>query len=60
MNFTEATSLVIGLGVSYLLYNLIQKRNCIILDSSKMNELVNKIHKHENKCFTYNTSEIDC
>ena len=52
INQQTVMSFLLGLLLAYLFYKVVSQRNCIVLDSKKAVDLLNKVHKgHDGKCF---------
>ena len=52
INQKTVVSFLLGLLLAFLFYKVVSQRNCIVLDSKKAVDLLNKVHKgHDGKCF---------
>jgi len=53
-------SFIIGLIISMILFKILQKRTCIILENTNLENLTKKVQKYNGKCYKYNKKEVSC
>jgi hypothetical protein len=57
-SITNILSFLLGLGIALILFKLIQKRTCIILDNKSVDVLTNHVQTHDGKCYKYSKKEV--
>lgn len=53
-------SILLGIGLSTLFRNACNDRKCIVFKAVSPEEVRNKIFKVGEKCYKYNSEQIDC
>ena len=53
-------SILLGLGLSTLFRTVCKDKNCVIFNAPSLDEIDDKIYKHDGKCYTYKSSPITC
>lgn len=53
-------SIILGIGFSSLFRKVCKDRNCLIFKAPKFDLIKNKIFKHNNKCYKFNTTATSC
>lgn len=58
--YMDILSFLLGLIISIILFKILQKRRCIILDNTNLDNLTKKVHSYQGKCYKYNKKEVSC
>lgn len=53
-------SILLGLGLATLFRTICKDKNCVIFNAPPLDEIDNKIYKHDGKCYTYKSSQVKC
>jgi len=53
-------SIILGFGLATLFRTVCKDKNCIILKAPPLDEIKDKIYKHQNKCYKYNSVSKQC
>ena len=53
-------SILLGLGVASLFRSVCKGKNCITFHAAPIEEINNKIHKYDNKCYSYVSNVTKC
>ena len=53
-------SIVLGLGVASLFRSVCKGKNCILFNAAPIEEIHDKIHKYDNKCYKYVSNVTKC
>lgn len=53
-------SLILGIGLASLFDTVCKDGNCVIVRSKPLEEVENKIHKKNNKCYRYYAKPAKC
>lgn len=53
-------SILLGLGLSSLFRKACKSRNCLIFKGPPINKLKNQIFNHNNKCYKFTETSINC
>jgi hypothetical protein len=53
-------SILLGLGVATLFRSVCKGKNCILFRAPPIEEIHNKVHKYDNKCYKYTTKSTSC
>lgn len=53
-------SIILGLGLATLFRTICKDKNCVIFNAPPLDEIDNKIYKHNGKCYTYKANQVKC
>jgi hypothetical protein len=53
-------SAILGFGLASLFRTVCKDKNCVLFYAPPLDEVEDKIYKHDNKCYTYKTSSVRC
>ena len=53
-------SIILGFGLATFFRKVCEGKNCIIFKAPPLDEIKDKIYKHDGKCYTFNSSSIKC
>lgn len=53
-------SLLLGFGLASLFRTVCKDKNCIAFYAPPLDEIVDKIYKHDEKCYKYNSVSVKC
>ena len=53
-------SILLGLGVASLFRSMCKGKNCIVFNAAPIEEINNKVHKYDNKCYQYVSNVTKC
>lgn len=53
-------SILWGLGLASLFRKVCKDRTCIVYKAPNPKNIVNKVYKHNEKCFKYNVKSTEC
>lgn len=53
-------SIILGFGLSTLFRRVCKKRDCIVFKAPHNEKIDGKIFKHNENCYTYNTTSVTC
>ena len=53
-------SILLGLGLATIFREVCKDNECIIFHAPDLNEVENKIYKHDGKCYKYNLVSTKC
>jgi hypothetical protein len=53
-------SILLGLGVASLFRSVCKGKNCMVFYAAPMEEINNKVHKYDNKCYKYVSTVTKC
>ena len=53
-------SIILGLGLASLFRQSCKSNNCLIFKIPNLDKIEDKVFNHNNKCYTFNSSSINC
>ena len=53
-------SILLGLGMASLFRSVCKGKNCILFYAAPIEEINNKVHKYDNKCYKYTSNVTKC
>jgi hypothetical protein len=53
-------SILLGFGLASLFRAICKDKECLIFHAPPLEEIKNKIYKHDNKCYKYTTKSTTC
>jgi hypothetical protein len=53
-------SAILGFGLASLFRTVCKDKNCILFYAPPLDEIDDKIYKHDNKCYKYTTKSVRC
>ena len=53
-------SIILGLGLASLFRQSCKSNNCLIFKVPKLDKIKDKVFNHNNKCYTFSSSSINC
>ena len=53
-------SIILGLGVASLFRKVCKDKNCMIFKAPPLEEIKDKVFKHDNKCYKYEMESATC
>jgi hypothetical protein len=53
-------SILLGFGLASLFRTVCKDKQCLIFSAPHLNQIQDKIHKYDNKCYTYVSESIKC
>ena len=53
-------SILLGLGVASLFRSVCKGKNCILFNAPPIEDINNKVHKYDNKCYKYVSNVTKC
>jgi hypothetical protein len=53
-------SIILGLGLASLFRSVCKGKNCLIYKAPPLEEINNKIYKHDDKCYKFNPVSVKC
>jgi len=53
-------SALLGFGLATLFRTVCKGKNCIVFKAPPMDEIKDKVYKHENKCYKFTTVTTKC
>ena len=53
-------SILLGFGLASLFRVVCKDKECLIFHAPPLEEIKNKIYKHDNKCYKYTTKSTTC
>ena len=59
-NGKKMMSILLGFGLASLFRAICKDKDCLIFHAPPLEEIKDKIYKHENKCYKYTTKSTTC
>ena len=53
-------SILLGFGLASLFRRVCKDKQCLIFNAPHLNQIQDKIHKYDNKCYTYVPESTKC
>ena len=53
-------SIILGFGLASLFREVCRGKNCLIFHAPPLDEIEDKIYKHDNKCYKYKSVATNC
>lgn len=53
-------SIILGFGLASLFRTVCKDKNCMIFKSPPLEDIKDKIYKHDDKCYKYNPVPVKC
>ena len=53
-------SILLGFGLASLFRAICKDKDCLIFHAAPLEEIKDKIYKHDNKCYKYTTKSTTC
>ena len=59
-NGKKMMSILLGFGLASLFRAICKDKDCLIFHAPPLEEIKDKIYKHDNKCYKYTTKSTTC
>lgn len=53
-------SILLGIGLATIFRKVCKGKNCLVYSAAPLEEIKDKIYKHDGKCYKYEASNVTC